>query len=80
MHDGEDLVLTQRGPDGRQVGDVALDKRPVADRLAMTGYQVVVGDNAIACPAERLGAMAPDVPRTAGDQHRADVSGQWRSR
>ena len=80
MHDREDLVPPKRVTHGRDVGDVAFDERSVPDRLAMTGDQVVVHDDAIARPAERLGGVAADVAGAAGHQHRADVSGQWRSR
>ena len=41
----EDLVLAQRRPDGAHVGDVAFDELAVADRLAMTGDEVVVDDD-----------------------------------
>ena len=50
MHDGEDLVPPKRIPHRSHVGDVAFDERTVLDRLAMSGDQVVVDDDAIAAP------------------------------
>ena len=79
VHHGEDVVAPQRVANGRDVGDVSLDERPVLDGAAMAGDQVVVDENGVPRPAERLGRMAADVAGAAGDEDGARASAQWRN-
>ena len=79
VHDRPDVVLAQRLPDRRQVGDVALNQRSVANGLAMPRDQVVVDHHVVAGPVEGLGGMAPDIASAACDQDAFAFSGQWTS-
>ena len=72
-------MAPERGAHRRHVGDITLAQRPVPDGLAMSGHEIVVDHRVVARPAERLGRVAPDVASAAGDQYRANVSGQWRN-
>ena len=68
VHDREDVVAAQRAPYRRHVRDVPLDQFAVPDGLAMTGHQVVEHDDAMAGLLQRLGGVAADVARAAGDE------------
>ena len=62
--------------------DTLLNLNEVAElqRAAMAGSEIVVHHRAVAGALERLGRVAPDVPRAAGDEDGARLSGQWKSR
>ena len=94
MHDRDDLVAAQRVAHPVDIRDVAFDQLAVLHRRAMAGREVVVHDDAVLGPVQRLGRMTADVPRAAGDENGASggvptartlrggvrSSAQWRNR
>ena len=68
------LVTPQRLAQRRDVRDVAFDEIAVLRRLAMPGGEIVVHDDAIPGPRERLRGVAADVAGAAGDEHRLETT------
>ena len=70
---------------GIDIADITLDQRRAKRCFSVSCRQIVENDHAVAGKAERLGAVAADVARTAGDQNRTGLRGglrrgQWSSR
>jgi hypothetical protein len=81
VHDGGGAALAQRGAHGGHVPDIAFDERRAERRVAVSGRQVVVDDDAVPGLAEGLRRMAADVAGAAGDEYRRRATGgQWSGR